>query len=70
MLKMIAFCLCRTRKKDEGMAYLDPHDMQAFVLAHFDAINRLFDRFQLDESINEELSGLIGDYFSPDPKKE
>lgn len=65
MLKMIAFCLCRTRKIDVRVAYPDPHDMQAFMLAHFDAINRLFDRFQLDESINEEISGLVADYFCP-----
>ena len=64
-LKMIAFCLCRTRKIDAGMAYPDPSDMQVFVLRHFDAINRLFDKFGLDESINEEISGLVTNCFFP-----
>ena len=65
MLKMIAFCLCQTRRIETGMAYPDRHDMQAFMVAHFDAINRLFDRFQLDESISVEISGLVADYFCP-----
>jgi hypothetical protein len=65
MLKMIACCLCRTRRIETGMAYPDPHDMQAFMVTHFDAINRLFDCFQLNESMNEEISVLIGEYFYP-----
>ena len=48
-----------------GMAYPDPHDIQAFMVTHFDAINRLFDCFQLNESVNEEISVLIGEYFYP-----
>ncbi len=64
-LKMVAFCLCRTREIDAGMAYPDPHDMQAFMLTHFDAINCLFNRFHLDEAMNEEISGLVADYFYP-----
>ena len=64
-LKMIAFCLCRTSFIDPGMAQLDPSDMQTFLLSHFDAINQLFDRYHLDESINEEISGLVADYFFP-----
>jgi hypothetical protein len=47
------------------MAYVDPRDMQAFMVTHFEAINRLFDCFRLDESINEEISFLIGEYFYP-----
>lgn len=66
-LKMIAFCLCRTHKIDAGLAYPDRADMQTFIFAHFDAINPLFDRFALDESINEKISGLIADYFFPRP---
>jgi len=64
-LKIVAFCLCRTREIDAGMAYPDPHDMQAFMLTHFDAINCLFNRFHLDEAMNEEISGLVADYFYP-----
>src|SRR6266567_4929780 len=64
-LKMVAFCLCRTREIDAGMAYPDPHDMQAFMITHFDAINCLFNRFHLDEAMNEEISGLVADYFYP-----
>lgn len=64
-LKMIAFCLCRTREVNTGIVYSDPGDMQAFLMDHFDAINRLFDRYSLDESISEEISGFIADYFFP-----
>jgi hypothetical protein len=64
-LKFIAFCLCRTREIDPGMAYPDPHDMHVFMLTHFDAMNRLFDRFQLDESINKEISSVITNCFHP-----
>jgi hypothetical protein len=65
MLKMIAFCLCRTRPVSAGLASPDQQDLQAFLFAHFDALNRLFDRFRLDEAINEEISGLLADYFFP-----
>jgi len=64
-LKMIAFCICRTRDGDAGMVFPNPHDIEAFMITHFDAINRLFDRFQLDESISVEISALVADYFCP-----
>ena len=64
-LKMIAFCLCRTREIDAGLAYPDPADMQAFFLSHIDALNQLFDRYSLVEAINEEISGLVANYFFP-----
>ncbi len=65
ILKMIAFCLCRTREINAGLAYPDPADMQAFFLSHIDALNQLFDRYSLDEAINEEISGLVANYFFP-----
>ena len=65
ILKMIAFCLCRTREIDASLAYPDPADMQAFLLSHIDALNQLFDRYSLDEAINEEISGLVANYFFP-----
>ena len=64
-LKVIAFCLCRTLEIDAGLAYSDRADLQSFLLGHFAAINQLFDRYNLDESINEEISGLVTDYFLP-----
>src|SRR4030095_4411771 len=45
-LKMIALCLCRTRKITAGLAFPEPHDFQEFLIVHFDAVNRLFSRFQ------------------------
>jgi len=65
VLKMIALCLCRTREIDAGMAYPDPADMQTFIVSHFAALNQVFDRYHLNESINEEISDLIANYFRP-----
>jgi hypothetical protein len=62
-LKMLAFCLCDTRKIGAGLAYPEPEELKTFILKHFDATNRLFDHYHLDESMNEELSNQISDYF-------
>ena len=62
-LKLIAFCLCRTKAIASGVAQPDSTDMQTFLVSHFTAINHLFDRYHLDESINEEIPGLVADYF-------
>ena len=68
-LKLIALCLCRTRAIDPGVAHPDPADMQTFLIGHFTAINQLFDRYHLDESISEEISGLVANYFYPQASK-
>jgi hypothetical protein len=68
-LKLIAFCFCRTRKIKTGLAFPEPHDFQGFMIVHFDALNRLFSCFQLDESINQEISGSIADYFYKEKPK-
>jgi hypothetical protein len=62
-LRMIAFCLCRTREIDPGLAYVDPQELRTFIESHFAAINDLFDEFHLDEHISEEICGLVGNYF-------
>lgn len=64
-LKMIAFCLCETRKIGAGLANPEPEELQTFIMKHFDALNRLFDHYHLDESINEAVSNQIADYFFP-----
>ena len=68
-LKMIALCLCRTKKIKAGFAFPEPHDFQEFLIVHFDAVNRLFSRFQLDESVNEEISSSIDAYFYEEKPK-
>jgi hypothetical protein len=35
---------------------------------HFDAFNRIFDRFGFDEALNEEISEALINYFSSDGK--
>ena len=65
LLKMIAYCLCRTSFIESGSAHPDRADMQTFLLSHFAAINELFDRYDLNESINDKISDLIADYFYP-----
>lgn len=65
MLRMLAFCLCRTKKVGPGLANVEPPDLQHFFLRHLDAMNKLFDRFQLDEAINERISNEIADCYFP-----
>lgn len=63
ILKMLAFCMCRTSKVGTGTCSADPDDIRVFILTHFDANNKLFDSYNLDESINENISAFIADYF-------
>jgi hypothetical protein len=64
-LKMIAFCLCSTKEVDSGLACVDPAEIEPFLIRHFDALNYLFAHYGLDEAINEEISALVLDCFSP-----
>jgi len=63
MLAMIMFCLSKYQKVDAGLACYDPRDLETFLYLHFDALNSLFDQFDLDKALNLEISKAIFDYF-------
>ena len=67
------------RGSDESGSYSDfitgktfLHQLSGFassfarwIVSHFAALNQVFDRYHLNESINEEISDLIANYFRP-----
>lgn len=62
-LRIITFCLCHAGKAGSGLARVSPAALSAFLMAHFDALNRLFAAFSLDEDVNEQISERIVHYF-------
>ena len=54
-LGIITFCLCHAGKAGSGLARVSPAALWAFLMAHFDALNRLFAAFSLDEDVNEQI---------------
>lgn len=38
--------------------------MAAFLMTHFSAVNDLFARFGLDESMNKQISERVVEYFT------
>ena len=62
-LKMIMFSLCRYQRAGGGLIRYDPKDVKLFLVSHFVALNRIFDRFDFDKPLNKEMSEAIFDYF-------
>ena len=62
-LKMIMFSLCRYQRARGGLIRYDPKDVKLFLYKHFDALNRIFGRFDFDKPLNKEMSEAIFDYF-------
>ncbi len=62
-LKMIMLSLCRYQKAGGGLIRYDPKDVKLFLVSHFVALNRIFDRFDFDKPLNKEMSEAIFDYF-------
>jgi len=67
---MIMFSLCRYQRAGEGLIRYHPKDLKLFLYKHFDALNRIFDRFDFDKTLNKEMSEAIFDYFSSDGKAQ
>ena len=63
-LKMIMFSLCRYQRVGAGLTRYDPGDFELFMYRHFDAFNRIFDRFDFDKALNQEMSEALFNYFS------
>ena len=54
-LKMMAFCLCRVKKKAPGLAMLGRGALGFFLSSHFSAMNELFAKYfarRTDEPIH------------------
>ena len=62
-LKMMAFCLCRVKKKAPGLAMLGRGALGFFLSSHFSAMNELFANYSLDEQTNRSISDNIVNYF-------
>lgn len=58
----ITCCLTSVRKVRPGLVSIGP-DFPAFMLDHFAAMNRLFERYSLDERENDEISRRLNSYF-------
>jgi hypothetical protein len=56
--------LYRYQRVGAGLTRYDPQDFELFMYRHFDALNRIFDRFDFDKALNEEMSGALFHYFS------
>jgi hypothetical protein len=63
-LRMVTFCLCSAQRVGSGLAQISPHALAAFLMTHFSAVNELFARFGLDESMNEPISKRVVEYFT------
>ena len=62
-LLVLTFCLCRVTKMGAGHAMINPGDLQQFIERHFGAMNYIFDRFQLADSLNGKVSAEIARYY-------
>jgi hypothetical protein len=61
---MIMLSLCRYQRVGAGLTRYDPGDFELFMYGHFDGLNRIFDRFDFDKGLNEEMSEALIGYFS------
>ena len=55
-LGVIACCLCSVTKLRAGVVSFGP-DLLQFMTRHFEALNRIFENYSLDERHNVEISG-------------
>jgi hypothetical protein len=67
-LKMIMLSLSRYQRVGGGLARYDPKDFELFLVSHFVALNRIFDRFDFDQVLNEEMSEALINYFTSEGK--
>jgi hypothetical protein len=67
-LKMIMFSLCRYQRVGAGLIRYDPEDFEVFMYRHFDALNKIFARFDFDKALNREMSEALINYFTSDGK--
>ena len=62
-LMVIAFSLCHVKVLDGRIAMDDPQELNDFIQTHLSAFNKLFDYFKLEDSINDDMSRRLLDYF-------
>ncbi len=62
-LKLIMMLLCRYSKTAPEHVHLHPGDMEEVMLNLFSSMNRLFEKFDLDQKENEALSQEITSSF-------
>ena len=62
-LRIVTLCLCDAGKAGVGLAQISPTALSEFLMSHFDALNGLFVTFGLDDSVNEQISERVAQYF-------
>jgi hypothetical protein len=63
-LRMVTLCLCQATRAESGLAKISPGVLGGFLIPHFEAMNRLVAAFGLAESVNEQISDRVREYFS------
>ena len=64
LLKILAFCLCRSTVAAAGATLIHQGDFTAFLERHFGAMNQLLDHWQLSDEENRHVTEEIVEHFS------
>ena len=64
-LKVMTFCLVRVNVMGAQIAWVDPDDLQRFLISHLGAMNTVFDRYSLGEEFKLALTEQVCEYLSP-----
>ena len=64
-LKVVAFCLVRVRVLRPGQIWVDPDDLERFLLSHLSAMNTVFDRYSLGEEAKLARTERVCEHLSP-----
>lgn len=59
ILTIVALCLCRYQKIGPGQAQYERNDMERFLVRHFEAMNEMFERLGLPDSLNREVTDEV-----------
>ena len=64
-LKVMTFCLVRVKVIRPGQLWVDPDDLQRFLILHIGAMNTVFDRYSLGEEAKLALTEALCEYLAP-----
>jgi hypothetical protein len=63
VLKILTFCLCQTTKMGPGLVMPSPQSLGEFIEKHFGAMNLIFDKLGLADSLNEKITQAVLQYY-------
>jgi hypothetical protein len=62
-LMVIALSACSVKVVEGRIKVDDPDELKNFVETHLSAFNKLFDYFKLEDSVNDDMSRRLLEYF-------